>query len=424
MKTSCMHSNRLRAALIGIALLGHGVSANPSAVADGINTFGLELHQRLAAEGGNRVASPWSIQSALAMTYAGAAGKTREEMAATLHFPKEESDVHAGFAAIAKSLTDVARQSRERVANPNREGGPNTPLEINVANRLFGQDGYPFEKPFLNLIKTTYGAPLEIMDFKKAPEPSRERINGWVATQTKDRIKDLIPAGIIKEDTRLVLTNAVYMKAAWASEFQEEADAPFFVDGTKEVKVPGLIGQRTLGHLKIPGGDIVAIPYAEQALQFLLIIPEKKQGLAALEKTLTAKMLRQAASAEFSEIKLHFPKFKLEPDSVRLADQLVAMGMPSAFDKPEGSADFSRMAPRKPDDYLLIDEVIHKAFIAVDQYGTEAAAATAVLMIRATSARIDPEEPLEIRADRPFAFAIQHRDSGACLFLGRVTDPQ
>jgi serpin B len=213
------------------------------------------------------------------------------------------------------------------------------------------------------------------------------------------------------------------MKAAWASEFQEEADAPFFVDGTKEVKVPGLTGQRMLGHLKIPGGDIVAIPYAEQALQFLLIIPEEKQGLAALEKTLTAKMLRQAASAEFSEIKLHFPKFKLEPDSVRLADQLVAMGMPSAFDKPRGTADFSRMAPRKPDDYLAIDEVIHKAFIAVDQYGTEAAAATAVIMIRATSARIDPEEPLEIRADRPFAFAIQHRDSGACLFLGRVTDP-
>ncbi len=436
MKKTCIHSEGRRVGCphhsgpgilpvaLFTALLGTVLSANPSTVADGINTFGLELHQRLAAEGGNRVASPWSIQSALAMTYAGAAGKTRDEMAATLHFGKDEATVHAGFAAIAKSLTDIAKQSRERVANPKREGGPNTALEINVANRLFGQDGYPFEKPFLNLVKTTYDAPLEIMDFKKAAEPSRQRINGWVATQTKDRIKDLIPPGLIKEDTRLVLTNAVYMKAAWAREFEEEADAPFFVDGTKEVKVPGLISERTFGHLKIPGGDIVAIPYAEDGLQFLLIIPEEKQGLAALEKSLSAKNLRQAASAESRDIKLHFPKFKLEPDSVRLADQLVAMGMPTAFDKPEGSADFSRMAPRKPDDYLAIAEVIHKAFIAVDQYGTEAAAATAVIMIQAASAPIEPERPLEIRADRPFAFAIQHRDSGACLFLGRVTDPR
>ena len=410
--------------LIGMAWLGASVSANPSAAADSINTFGLELHQRLAADGGNRLASPWSIQCALAMTYAGAAGKTREEMAATLHFADDEAAVHAGFAAISKNLTDLARQSRERVENPKRRGGPNTPLEINAANRLFGQDGYPFEKPFLDLVKNTYGAPLEIMNFKNAPEPSRQRINGWVATQTKDRIRDLIPPGIIDDTTRLVLTNAVYMKAAWAEEFREEADTTFFVNGDGEVRVPGLVDQRTFGHLKIPGGDIVAIPYAEKALQFLLIIPEKRQGLAELEKSLTAETLRQAAHPESREIELHFPKFKLEPDSVRLADHLVAMGMPTAFDKPLGSADFSRMAPRKPDDYLFIKEVVHKAFIAVDQHGTEAAAATAVIVALRLSAGGDPVKPLEIRVDHPFAFAIQHRDSGACLFLGRVTDPR
>jgi len=406
------------------ALLGTTASADPSNVADSINTFGLELHQRLAADGGNRLASPWSIQSALAMTYAGAAGKTREEMAATLHFADDEAAVHAGFAAIAGSLTDIARQSRERVENPDRQGGPNTPLEINVANRLFGHDGYPFEKPFLDLVKNTYAAPLEIMDFIKTPDPSRLRINDWVASQTKDRIKDLIPPGLINEDTRLVLTNAIYMKAAWAEEFHEEADAPFFVNGTDEIKVPGLVRQHRFGHLKIPGGVIVAVPYAEQELQFLLIIPDEKQGLAGIEKNLTSDMLRQAAKPEFRDIRLHFPKFKLEPDTVRLADHLIAMGMPTAFDKPDGSADFSRMAPRKPDDYLCISEVVHKAFIAVDKYGTEAAAATAVIMIRPTSAPVEPEEPLEIRVDRPFAFAIQHRDSGACLFLGRVTDPR
>lgn len=410
--------------VIAIALLGASVSAAPSTVADSINTLGLELHQRLAAEGGNRLASPWSIQSALAMTYAGAAGKTREQMAATLHLGDDEDALHAGFAAIARSLTDLARQSRERVDDPERRGGPNTPLEINAANRLFGQDGYPFEQPFLDLVKNTYGAPLEIMDFIKAPEPSRVRINDWVSAQTNDRIKDLIPPGIIDEETRLVLTNAIYMKASWADEFKVEADAPFFVNGTDEVKVPGLVRQQMFGHLKIPGGVIVAVPYAEQALQFLLIIPDEKQALAELEKNLTAKTLREAANPELRDIKLHFPKFKLEPESVRLADHLVAMGMPTAFNKPGGSADFSRMAPRKPDDYLYISEVIHKAFIAVDQYGTEAAAATAVIMWGVTAIIPEPEKPLEIRVDRPFAFAIQHRDSGACLFLGRVTDPR
>jgi serpin B len=262
------------------------------------------------------------------------------------------------------------------------------------------------------------------MDFKRATEPARTQINDWVATQTKDRIKDILPPGVIKEDTRLVLANAVYMKAAWASEFSQEADTPFFVDGAIEMKVPGLTKQRNFGHLKVPYGDIVAIPYAEESLQFLLIVPEEKNGLAAVEKNLSVKILRQAASAEPREIKLHFPKFKLDTAGVRLADQLIAMGMPTAFDKPRGSADFSRMAPRKPDDYLAIDELIHKAFIAVDQYETEAAAATAVTMITPKSAVIELEAPLEIRADRPFAFAIQHRESGACLFLGRVTDPR
>lgn len=396
-------------------------SANPATVADGINAFGLELHQRLAQEGGNRVISPWSIQSSLAMAYAGAAGKTREEMAAALHFAKDEAALHAGFADIARSLTELATKSRKQVENSSRNGGPNTALEINVANRLFGQDGYPFEKPFLDLLNTSYRAPLEILDFKKGPEPSRQYINHWVASQTKDRIKNLIPEGAIDEETRLILTNAVYMKAPWDSEFSPQADTPFFIEGTKEIKVAGLVDQRSFGHLKIPGGDIVSIPYAANGLHFLLIIPEAKDGLVALEKTMTADMLRQAANAPSREIQLHFPKFKLEPDSVRLADQLVAMGMPTAFNKPQGSADFSRMAPREPEDYLAIDEVAHQAFIAVDEYGTEAAAATAVMTLGGEATL---RNPLKIHADRPFAFAIQHRESGACLFLGRVTDPR
>jgi serpin B len=168
----------------------------------------------------------------------------------------------------------------------------------------------------------------------------------------------------------------------------------------------------------------VTVPYADAGLQFVLFVPSAKDGLPALEKRLTAELLTKTAQAEGRDILLHFPKFKLEPGRVLLSENLIAMGMPSAFNRPAGSADFSGIAPRKPDDYLYISQVIHQAFIAVDQHGTEAAAATAVVMPRAYSAIREKPQPLEIRVDRPFAFAIQHQASGACLFLGRVTDPR
>lgn len=410
--------------LIGAFALHSQAIAEVSATATAINKFGLDLHLRLAAEGGNQVTSPWSIESALGMTYAGAAGKTKDEMAKVLHFPKDDAAVDTGFARIAKDLEELASISREQVKLSKTQGGPNTPLEIVAANRLFGQGGYPFEKPFLTLMEETYRAPLEIMDFIKAPDPSRLKINQWVEKQTKNRIKDLIPANAINEDTRLVLTNAIYMKATWAKEFSEEPDAPFFINGTDKVKLPGLVQESSFGYRKIPGGTIVSVPYAGGGLQFLLMIPDDREGLMNLEKTLTADILSDASKLPQQLIRLHLPEFKLEPERVMLEKHLVAMGMPTAFDKPEGSADFSRMAPRKPDDYLCISEVIHKAFIAVDKYGTEAAAATAVVMMRATSIEVDPPKPLEVRADRPFAFAVQHIQSGACLFLGRVSDPR
>jgi serpin B len=169
------------------------------------------------------------------------------------------------------------------------------------------------------------------------------------------------------------------------------------------------------------GGDAVTINYAGGGIQFVLLVPKEKTGLPAMEKALTAGILQKAAQAPGRKISLTFPQFKLEPDRVQLSAHLKEMGMPSAFDSPKGGADFSRMAPRKPEDYLFISEVFHKAFIAVDKYGTEAAAATAVAV--AAGSAIQPDEPLEIKADRPFLFAIQHEASGACLFMGRVNDP-
>lgn len=414
---------RLLTLLFGLTSLATA-TADPRVVATSINTFGLDLHRRLAVEGGNLVTSPWSIESALAMTWAGAANQTKTEMQTVLRLPEDEAAVHAGFASLAADLAALAQKSQDRVKAARKGGGPATALEINAANRLFGDRGYPFEKPFLSLTEKSYGAPLEALDFRKSPEAARLRINGWVASRTKDRIPELIPGGVIDKDTRLVLTNAIYLKAPWAEEFREEPNVPFFVNGTQAVKVAGLVREDRFGYQKLPGGAAVTIPYAGGGLQFVLFVPSAKDGLSSLEKKLTPELLAKTAQAEIRDILLHFPKFKLEPGRVLLSENLIAMGMPSAFNRPPGSADFSGIAPRKPDDYLCISQVIHQAFIAVDQHGTEAAAATAVVMPRVLSAPLEKPKPLEIRVDRPFAFAIQHQASGACLFLGRVTDPQ
>jgi serpin B len=418
MKT--MLTTLLGAAAVAVA----PVRADSSAAAVGINRFSLDLHRRLAAGGGNLVTSPWSIESALAMTYAGAGGETKREMAKVLHFTGSDDAVHEGFAALAADLAKLQQDSRGQVEEAKARGGPTTPLELHAANRLFGQQGFPFQQPFLDRVRKTYGAPLEPMDFVHAAEKQRGRINAWVEEQTRGRIKELIPGGVLDADTRLVLTNAVYLKAAWADAFREVPDFEFHAGGKSPAKVTGLARTGAYGHAVISGGSVVTVPYAGGGLQFVLLVPDERDGLAELEKQLTPEVLAAAAKAAPREVALQFPKFKLEPERVMLAEELVAMGMPTAFDRPQGSADFSVMAPRTPDESLFISHVIHQAFIAVDKDGTEAAAATAVVMARALAMPVKPPQPIEVRVDRPFAFAIQHVASGACLFLGRVSDPR
>jgi serpin B len=325
------------------------------------------------------------------------------------------------MAGIAADLAKLAAVSRERVKRSEEYGGPKTALEIQNANRLFGQQRYAFEKSFLEITAKTYQSPMELFDFAKESGAATKRINEWVETVTKQKIKNLIPDGALTADTRLVLTNAIYFKGSWAEEFGDTPGQPFYAGGRKEVKVTMLRDTAHFGHLAVPGGDAVTVNYAGGGIQFVLFVPKEKTGLPAMEKALTAGILQKAAQAPGRKISLTFPQFKLEPDRVQLSAHLKEMGMPSAFDSPKGGADFSRMAPRKPEDYLFISEVFHKAFIAVDKYGTEAAAATAVAV--ALGSAIQPNEPLEIKADRPFLFAIQHEASGACLFMGRVNDP-
>lgn len=396
------------------------------AAAEAVNALGLDLLTKGQGAKANALLSPYSIQSALAMTYAGAAGDTRAEMARVLHYPDDEAGLHQSFAALQKALAEVAKQTAERAENAKKYGGPSEPVTLTVANRLFGQQGYEFRQPFLALVRDNYGAPLQLMDFVHKAPAARLEINAWVEDQTRQRIRDLIPPDGIDRETRLVLVNAIYLKAPWAEEFSTNLTKlrPFHINGGATQDVPTMERQDRFGYAERDGYRIVTLPYSGNDIQLLILLPNAVDGLAALEAKLTPYDLKLAATPGNADVKLQLPKFKLEPPLLRLSEALIGLGMKSAFNKPEGSANFDRMAPRKPDDYLKISEVFHKTFLELDEKGTEAAAATAVVMMRVTSFAGKKPEPVEVRVDRPFLFAIQHRPSGACLFLGRVTDPR
>lgn len=387
-----------------LAITSPLLAADPAATA--INTLGIELLERAAKPGTNTALSPFSIQTALVMTYAGAESETREQMARVLHLPK---DAVPAFAALQKQITTVPEF-----------------VTLSVANRLFGQNGYDFRPAYLTLVKDQFGAPLEPLDFEHAPEKSREIINAWVEKQTMDRIRDLIPENAITEETGLVLVNALYLKAPWAAAFEGTATVPqpFHLADGKKADVPTMFREDSFGYKKQDGFTAVSLPYAGGDLQFVVLLPDAADGLPALEKKLTPDLLAGAAALPSKQVRLFLPKFKLEPPLFALGDTLQALGMKSAFNVPPGSANFDGIAPRRPNDYLYISNVFHKTFVEIDEKGTEAAAATAVVMMRALAMPVEPPRPVEVRVDRPFLFAIQHRTSGACLFLGRVTDPR
>lgn len=386
---------------------------SPAVAAQAVNALGLDLLAKGTEANSNTLLSPYSIQSALAMTFAGAAGDTRAEMARVLHYPADEASLHQSFAALRKATDSVKKDGN--------------PILLTVANRLFGQQGDEFRQPFLDLVKDTYGAPFQPMDFvRNAPEETR-KINGWVEEQTQQRIRDLILPGTLNFYTRLVLVNAIYMKAPWVESFDARATQPqpFQVKGSEgEARnVPTMFRKDRMGYAKRDGYQIITVPYTGGDMQLLVLLPEAKDGLAALEAKLTPEILGGCANLHSSELRLYLPKFTLEPPLLKLGKTLRTLGMTSAFDQPKGSANFDRMASRHPDHYLYITEVFHKTFLALDEKGTEAAAATAVQMSPADAPAL-PTESIEVRVDHPFLFAIQHRPSGACLFLGRVTDPR
>lgn len=381
------------------------VSGNTELAVDLYKTLGSDV--RFA--GKNLFFSPHSISVALAMTYAGAHGNTESEMATALHFTLPQAQLHNAINGL-----DLALASRGASGAKAKDG---TPFRLRISNSLWGLPKMPFEQPFLDTIATNYGAGIRLTDFIQNPEGSRTAINGWVETETEQRVKDLIPAGVINALTRLVLVNAVYFNASWATPFEPVLTKPGVFHAADGAAMTDFMHQTTeLGHAHGDGYDAVRIPYDGNELDMLAIVPD---DLGAFESTLTASKLNTIASSMKSGlVQLTLPKFKVEGETFSVAGTLQQLGMKDAFK--DGAADFSNMLPLNVD-RLYVSDVMHKAFVAVDETGTEAAAATAVVM--AGRGATGPDDKTVITVDKPFVFAIQDRATGAFVFVGRVMHP-
>ncbi len=396
--------------------------------AHAVNSLGLDLYreQIKTANGTGVLLSPYSIAVTLAMTYLGADGATKVEMQKVLNLPDDPAACGAAFQSLANQLAEVVTLSKKQVARLREDGGSATPIRSNIVNRLFVQHGFSLRPSFVERLHRYFDSDATELDFQRDPKQGRQVINEWVERQTHERIRGLLPPGQPEASTRLALVNAFYLRAAWAEEFPVSTTKPeeFHLTRAEGAPVTTMGIMEHLGYAKFEDYTVVTLPFLGNGLQFVLLIPDAIDGLANLERTLTPEALGNCTRLPRREVILHLPKFKLAPATLQLVRALESLGLRTAFDQPPGSANFEMMAPRRPDSYLYVGAIYHKAWLVLDEHGTEAAAATeATLATFGVEAR-SAQTPMEVRADRPFLFAIQHVQSGACLFLGRVTDPR
>lgn len=372
-----------------------------------LDSFSIDLYAILAREEeGNLVFSPYSAAIALGMTRAGAAGETLAEMDEVLH-AREAPDLDAGFNAIEIALAERPGEYSW--------GDKKVNLELSTANQLFGQRDFAFHDAFLATLAADYGAGMRLVDYQSATEEAREAINAWVAEQTRDRIPELIPEGVLTQDTRLVLTNAIYLKAPWRHRFAADLTAAgaFTTLAGATVEAQMMRTSMPIGYASGPGYEAVELPYVDGSLAMLVIVPDAG-NFEVFEGSLSSNTPTDiATNLQGALVTLTLPKFEFRTQA-GLKDALIELGMPIAFDP--DAADFSGMSPGGQDMY--IQDVLQEAFIAVDEEGTEAAAATAVVA-GATSA----PQPVTLVVDRPFLFFLRDNDTGATLFMGRVVDP-
>ncbi|MEE4353794.1 MAG: serpin family protein [Desulfatiglans sp.] len=366
------------------------------------NAFAMDLYQKLRESDGNIFFSPYSISTALAMTLGGARGNTETEMARTLRFSLGRENLHSALAQVESRLNELQKAGN---------------IKLSIANSLWPQQDYKFLDEYLSLIKKYYGVSITPVDYKRAREEARTMINQWVEDKTQEKIKELIQPGVLDALTRLVLVNAIYFKGNWQSQFRPEKkkDAPFYMPSKKSVQAPMMTQKGKFRYADLGSFEMLELPYVGNEMSMIALLPKKVDGLKQLGADLSAENLKQWKSRlRKRELLVFLPKFKMT-SMFRLDKTLVSMGMVDAFS--DSKANFAGMDGRP--DWLYIGAVIHKAFVDVNEEGTEAAAATAVVM----EARGIPAPPPVFRADHPFVFLIQENRTGSILFIGRVTDP-
>ena len=371
-----------------------------NSVVEANNLFATDLYDKYKSKDGNLFFSPYSISSALSMTYEGAKGKTAEEMQVVLHLPDDKNQIRSDFKNLYNDLNKADKT-----------------YKLTTANALWAQKEYPFVDDYFNVVDEYYTGKVTNLDFKTDTENSRVTINNWVEDKTNDKIKDLIPKGMINTMTRLVLTNAIYFKANWSSQFDAEDtwDGKFKLSSGESVDARMMYQTSNYNYGETSNLQILEMDYLGNDLSMLIILP-KENNLAQIENSFSVEKLEDwKDDMQTEKVRVTLPKFKFETKYL-MAEDLIEMGMPTAFKYPD--ADFTGMSPT---DELFISQVIHQTFIEVAEYGTEAAAATAVIMEE--GAAPEQEQPKIFRADHPFMFIIQQKDSGNILFMGRMSDP-
>ncbi|WP_069469695.1 serpin family protein [Candidatus Marithrix sp. Canyon 246] len=393
------------------ALLNTNVSATETAfdlinkVVAANNQFAFDCYAKLTPNT-NIFFSPYSISTAVAMTYVGARGNTKTQISNTLHFPKNQEQLDTAFHLLINQINQASKHKN---------------ISIHTANSIWAQKDYPLSKEFIEALNKYYQTQVKKVDFKTAYKRVRKQINAWVATQTNQKIKKLLNKRVLNTLTRLVLINAIYFKANWANPFDpiNTKNAPFWIGKRDNVKVAMMNKKQFSAYMETKELQILELPYEgsgkykhKNRLSMTILLPRKRNGLAKLEKMLTASKLDKLfKQLDWQHVQVSLPKFKIN-SKFNLSQTLQKLGMTDAF---TSNADFSGIDGSKN---LSLDSVIHQAFVEVNEKGTEAAAATAIFMTRGLAVKTP-----EFRADHPFIFLIRHNDSGNILFMGRVVNP-
>lgn len=407
-----MIRTRFYPAILAIGLMAATPSAQNSTIPKNNNAFAFDLYHELnEATEGNIFFSPFSISTALAMTYAGAAGNTASEMASTMHFDENNKLFHHDYSTYLNSL------------NENADGT----IQLNIANKIWGEQTFKLNQDFLHTTRYLYQSPLEQVNFIGHPDQERKRINGWVQTKTEGKIVDLLPEGVITTDTRLVLTNAIYFKADWQIEFDTlmTYDQLFHLSESDQKSTSFMHRTDRFQYADVAKGKFIKLDYKGRKHSMVLALPSVHKDMAWLEEYVAKNGFDKVLNAPQQQVQLALPKFKLT-QPLGLKKNIQDMGMKQAFSM---AADFSKMMDQEhlkkhPDQNLFISDVLHKAFIEIDEKGTEAAAATAVVMqIESTS--VQPRIQYQsFIADHPFLFYIVDNESGSILFMGKITNPK